>query len=91
MSIAIVTGAASGMGRACSERFIAEGWKVAALDRAAVAVDGALSIQTDITDPSAVGRGGGDGRLRARPAAPDAVHHGFARPGRGSAYRWLRP
>jgi 3-oxoacyl-[acyl-carrier protein] reductase len=55
MSIAIVTGAASGMGRACSERFLAEGWKVAALDRAAVAIDGALAIETDITDPSAVG------------------------------------
>jgi hypothetical protein len=33
MSVAIVTGAASGMGRACAVRFVAEGWQVAALDR----------------------------------------------------------
>ena len=32
-SVAIVTGAASGMGRASAERFLAEGWTVAAFDR----------------------------------------------------------
>jgi 3-oxoacyl-[acyl-carrier protein] reductase len=52
MSVALVTGAASGMGRACAERFIAEGWKVAALDRAHTELDGALSIQADVTDPA---------------------------------------
>ena len=35
MSVAIVTGAASGMGRACAERFAAEGWRVAGVDLAA--------------------------------------------------------
>lgn len=54
MSVAIVTGAASGMGRACAERFVAEGWKVAALDRADVALDGALAIGADITDAAVV-------------------------------------
>jgi NAD(P)-dependent dehydrogenase (short-subunit alcohol dehydrogenase family) len=54
MSVAIVTGAASGMGRACAERFIDEGWLVAALDRAEVPVEGALGLAADITDESAV-------------------------------------
>jgi NAD(P)-dependent dehydrogenase (short-subunit alcohol dehydrogenase family) len=53
-NVAVVTGAASGMGRACAERFLAEGWKVAALDRAQVSLDGALGIEADITDASAV-------------------------------------
>ena len=52
MTVALVTGAASGMGRACAERFIAEGWKVAALDRADAELDGALSIQADVTEPA---------------------------------------
>ena len=34
MSVAVITRAASGMGRACAQRFVAEGWQVAALDRA---------------------------------------------------------
>ena len=51
-NVAIITGAASGMGRACAERFVAEGWKVAALDRAEAALDGVLSIQADVTDPA---------------------------------------
>jgi NAD(P)-dependent dehydrogenase (short-subunit alcohol dehydrogenase family) len=54
MSIAVVTGAASGMGRACAERFVAEGWQVAALDVAAVDVGGALPVAVDVTDASAV-------------------------------------
>jgi 3-oxoacyl-[acyl-carrier protein] reductase len=52
-NVAIVTGAASGMGRACAERFLSEGWSVAALDRTEAALDGALSVQADVTDPAA--------------------------------------
>jgi 3-oxoacyl-[acyl-carrier protein] reductase len=48
MSVAVVTGAASGMGRACAERFVAEGWQVAALDRVGVA------FTVDVTDAVAV-------------------------------------
>ena len=54
MSVAIVTGAASGMGRACAERFLAEGWQVAALDRAVADVGGAFAVATDVTDAAAV-------------------------------------
>lgn len=53
--VAVVTGAASGMGRACAERFLAEGWSVAALDRAEAEVEGALTLTADITDAAAVG------------------------------------
>lgn len=53
-NVAVVTGAASGMGRACAERVIAEGWKVAALDRAQVDLPGALGLTVDITDAVAV-------------------------------------
>jgi NAD(P)-dependent dehydrogenase (short-subunit alcohol dehydrogenase family) len=53
-AIAIVTGAASGMGRACAERFVAEGWQVAALDLADTAVGGALTASVDVTDSAAV-------------------------------------
>ena len=54
MSVAVVTGAASGMGRACAERFLAEGWQVAALDRADADAGGALAIAVDVTDAAAV-------------------------------------
>jgi NAD(P)-dependent dehydrogenase (short-subunit alcohol dehydrogenase family) len=53
-AIAIVTGAASGMGRACAERFVAEGWQVAALDLADADVGGALTASVDVTDAAAV-------------------------------------
>ncbi|MDA0179855.1 SDR family oxidoreductase [Solirubrobacter phytolaccae] len=54
MSVAIVTGAASGMGRACAERFLAEGYEVAALDRAEADSGEALAIELDVTDAPAV-------------------------------------
>jgi 3-oxoacyl-[acyl-carrier protein] reductase len=54
MSVAIVTGAASGMGRACAERFVAEGWEVAGLDLAAAEVDGVTPVAVDITDAATV-------------------------------------
>ena len=54
MSTAVVTGAASGMGRACAERFVAEGWQVAALDREQTDVAGASAVAVDVTDAAAV-------------------------------------
>lgn len=54
MSAAIVTGAASGMGRACAQRFGAEGWDVAGLDLRSTELDGVLGLTLDITDAGAV-------------------------------------
>ena len=54
VSVGIVTGAASGMGRACAERFAAEGWAVAGLDLAPTRLDGVIDINVDITDADAV-------------------------------------
>src|SRR5690349_11878753 len=42
------------MGRSVAERFVAEGWDVAALDLAAAGIAGAEAFVTDITDPVAV-------------------------------------
>ncbi|MER6424753.1 SDR family NAD(P)-dependent oxidoreductase [Streptomyces sp. NPDC001137] len=61
-STALVTGAASGMGRAVAERFLTEGWTVLALDRDAEALDKAAAelglayrpVPVDITDRTAV-------------------------------------
>ncbi len=62
--VALVTGAARGIGLAAATRFLREGWKVAMLDilgdtlRSAVealdAPDIALAIEADVSDPEAV-------------------------------------
>ncbi|WP_240436505.1 SDR family NAD(P)-dependent oxidoreductase [Streptomyces sporangiiformans] len=57
-----MTGAASGMGRAVAERFLAEGWSVLGLDRDTTALDKAAAelgaafrpVPVDITDRAAV-------------------------------------
>lgn len=48
----LVTGAASGIGRAVGERFTAEGAKVALLDRAPIG--GAMAIRCDLLDQEAI-------------------------------------
>ncbi|WP_088289413.1 SDR family NAD(P)-dependent oxidoreductase [Kineosporia sp. A_224] len=61
-SAAVVTGAASGMGRSVAERFVAEGWRVLAVDvdasgLAAVAAEvgaGYVPVPVDIRDRAAV-------------------------------------
>ena len=53
----VVTGAASGMGRACAERFVAEGWRVLAVDLDAAGLGGlagVVPVPVDITDRPAV-------------------------------------
>jgi NAD(P)-dependent dehydrogenase (short-subunit alcohol dehydrogenase family) len=71
MSVAVISGAASGLGRACAERFVAEGWQVAAFDRADTDVDGALAVAVDVTDAAAVAAA--IERVVAELGAPKAV------------------
>jgi 3-oxoacyl-[acyl-carrier protein] reductase len=71
MSTAVITGAASGMGRACAERFVAEGWQVAALDREHADVGGALAVAVDVTEAAAVAAA--IERVVAELGAPKAV------------------
>jgi NAD(P)-dependent dehydrogenase (short-subunit alcohol dehydrogenase family) len=52
--IAFVTGAASGIGRACVERLTAGGARVAAADLAETDGPAALALQVDVTDAAAV-------------------------------------
>jgi NAD(P)-dependent dehydrogenase (short-subunit alcohol dehydrogenase family) len=54
--IAVVTGGASGIGAAVVTRFLAEGARVASLDRAAPATarPGVLDIAADVSDPASV-------------------------------------
>jgi len=64
--VALVTGAARGIGLATARRFLADGWRVALLDidsetldrtRAALAGSGAvIAIHCDVSDPAAVDR-----------------------------------
>jgi NAD(P)-dependent dehydrogenase (short-subunit alcohol dehydrogenase family) len=71
MSVAVVTGAGSGMGRACAERFVSQGFRVAALDIAPADVAGTLGLQVDITDPTAVAAA--VARVVAELGAPSAL------------------
>lgn len=52
--VALVTGAASGVGRATALRLRAEGARVAGLDRAPVDLDGVLPIVADVTSEDSV-------------------------------------
>jgi NAD(P)-dependent dehydrogenase (short-subunit alcohol dehydrogenase family) len=57
--VAVVTGAASGIGRAVANALIAEGSRVVAVDRddtALVQVDGVVAVREDLTDPEAPAR-----------------------------------
>lgn len=61
MSLAVVTGAASGMGQATVWRLVADGWRVLGIDRVACAPTEALDpVAVDVTDRDAVVRAVGD-------------------------------
>lgn len=70
-SVVVITGAASGLGAACAERFARDGWSVGAFDLAeSQERPGVHAIQVDVTDPESVARGMGSvvtglGRPRA--------------------------
>nr|WP_262496001.1 SDR family NAD(P)-dependent oxidoreductase [Nonomuraea sp. SYSU D8015] len=54
MSTALVTGAAGALGRAIVRRLTADGHQVAALDRDAGGLGGALDLKVDLRDPAAI-------------------------------------
>ena len=51
--VVVVTGASRGIGQAIAARFVAGGWRVAAVARSACPVDGVLSLAADLRDPAA--------------------------------------
>jgi NAD(P)-dependent dehydrogenase (short-subunit alcohol dehydrogenase family) len=54
----VVTGAASGMGKAVAERFVQEGWRVVAIDLAAGGLgSGVAPLRVDVADRAALERG----------------------------------
>ena len=71
--VALVTGAASGIGRACVQRLTASGTRVAAVDLDAAAMDdlGVLALAADVTDAAAVA--GAVARAEAELGPLDAV------------------
>jgi 3-oxoacyl-[acyl-carrier protein] reductase len=50
----LVTGGNRGIGLACTEAFLADGHRVAALSRSGGEVEGALAVACDVSDPAAV-------------------------------------
>ncbi len=67
----LVTGGASGLGRAVVEQLLERGDAVAVLDRAPASVDGALHIQVDLANTEAAEDG--VGAVQARLGRLDAV------------------
>jgi NAD(P)-dependent dehydrogenase (short-subunit alcohol dehydrogenase family) len=54
MTVAVVTGAASGMGRACVDALRPLADELVAVDLAAPEIDGAIGVACDVSDPEAV-------------------------------------
>jgi NAD(P)-dependent dehydrogenase (short-subunit alcohol dehydrogenase family) len=56
MGVVVVTGAGSGMGRACVDRLRDPQWTIVAVDLHAPEIDDAIGVSCDISDPAAVAR-----------------------------------
>ena len=56
MSLAVVTGAANGMGRACVDRLLDDGWTVVAVDLREPGIDATIGAACDVTEPDAIAR-----------------------------------
>src|SRR5690606_8546516 len=56
MSVGVVTGASSGMGRACVDRLLGTVDHVVAVDLAEPAIDGTVGVACDVSDAAAVRR-----------------------------------
>jgi NAD(P)-dependent dehydrogenase (short-subunit alcohol dehydrogenase family) len=56
VSVSVVTGAGSGMGRACVELLRGSGDPVIAVDLTAPAIDGTIGFACDVSDPDAIAR-----------------------------------
>ena len=54
MKTVVISGASSGIGRALSEIFVKDGYKVYNLSRRPSDIDGVISIKTDVTDEQSV-------------------------------------
>ncbi len=52
--VAVVTGAAQGIGREICERFVGLGARVAGIDLNAPEIEGALGVAADVTDPASL-------------------------------------
>jgi NAD(P)-dependent dehydrogenase (short-subunit alcohol dehydrogenase family) len=71
--VVLVTGAASGIGRATRDIFLTEGWQVIAADKVSVKSplpQGAHFIQSDLSNPAEIGRL----TSQAAKLAPDGLH-----------------
>lgn len=94
MSLAVVTGASRGIGRALVERLLSEGDDVVSLSRTGDAVAGSPSYALDVADPEAVAEV--FGRIEAEHGVPDllvnnaALSGGSARTLETSAADWWR-
>jgi len=67
--VALVTGAARGIGRRVVETFLALGAKVAGLDLDEPEVEGALGVVVDVTDPQSVAAGIGGAEAELGPTS----------------------
>jgi NAD(P)-dependent dehydrogenase (short-subunit alcohol dehydrogenase family) len=87
MATAVITGAGSGMGRACVERLRGVADVIIAVDLAAPAIPGAVGVACDVSDPAAVdalvARAAATGPFRA------LVHAAGISPTMGDARRVL--
>lgn len=54
MTVTVITGAGSGMGRACIDRLRGEADTIIAVDLQAPAIDGTIGVACDVADPDAV-------------------------------------